>query len=330
MKRVLLMTLCMSVMLTGCAGAKKHMESAPDVTEVTRNAAETTVPDETEPTAAPRPIAERIAGAQTAEGTYLYDECGVLTEEERNRFNDELADISASRQVKAAAVITDSLGGESPETFAREYFHTLFGDGQISGYLVLVNNDTGVDYVYAENACEAWLSDTTFPIAKATPLLVEGKYADALDILLVVGKYLPEWVFDDAGVLEKDEIQALENLAEGGQTAVLITSDVPGGQAAVTAAPLETTAEPSQPNSETTTAAAQTAAPAAQVTVPEELKQFAETHRTECGMDALLVLDPVHETAWIAGETDAARSAQLQGILQTQGVYQAALDFLQN
>ena len=42
MKRVLLMTLCMSVMLTGCAGAKKHMESAPDVTEVTRNAAETT------------------------------------------------------------------------------------------------------------------------------------------------------------------------------------------------------------------------------------------------------------------------------------------------
>lgn len=297
MKRVLLMMLCLSVLLTGCAGAKKHMDPSPDVSGLPSETAEMIAPDGTEPTAAPRPVSERAAALQTAEGTYIFDEPGVLTEEERTHFNAYLAQLSAERQISAAAVITDSLGGESPEAFARKYFHTLFGDGKVSGYLVLVNNDTGVDHVYAENACEAWLSDTTYPIARATPLLVEGKYADALEILLSVGEYLPEWIFDDAGVLEPEEVQELENLASGGRSAVLITTEAAGGQSAA---------------------------------VTEEFRRFAEEHRAACGMDALLVLDTTHGTAWIAGETDEARSSQLQSILQKQGAYQAVLDYLEN
>ena len=322
MKRVLLTMLCLSVLLTGCAGAKKHVDPVSDVPEPSVNTAEATAPDATEPTTAARPIAERIAGVQTA-GTYLYDEQGVLTEEERSHYNDYLAQLSASHLIHAAAVITDSLGGETPEAFAQEYYRALFGDAKSSGYLVLVNNDTGVDYIYAENACEPWLSDTTFPIAQATPLLVEGKYADALDILLAVGEYLPEWVFDDAGVLAPEEVQTLENLADGGKIAVLITPDAPQVTTETTTAASETTAQ-------TETSAQQAPSETASVSVPEEWKRFAEERRAECGMDALLVLDTVHGAAWIAGKTDETRSAQLQSILQTQGAYQAALDYLQN
>lgn len=340
-KPILTTALAMLVMLAGC-GAKKQIPADP-VTSLPDNAAEATVA--AEETQAARPIADRVKAMQSSGEVRVFDEQNVLTEEERGQFDTYLGWVSDIRQICAAAVITDQLGGVSPEQFAQNYYRTLFGEGT-SGYLVLVNNDTGEDQVYCEGVCETYIAGAPLQIAQATPLLVEGDYAGALELLLPAGELVPDRVLDRAGVLTAEETAALTERANPleQRDCVLFlretedTAETTEATEATADAASETTADSTEASD---TAAAETAAPsetaasaesteqteetaaAAPSEVPEAFKTRAEELRVKNEAEQLLVVDVTHGYAWIAGG-DAAVSVMVQDALRKDGAFAAA------
>ncbi len=331
MKRTITAALALMLLLTGC-GAKKRIDSAQTAPAPT----ETLVAVTEAATTPPRPIAERAASLQAAGDTYIFDELNVLTEDEKKQYNDYLGFLCQSRQIKAAAVITDSLGGVSPEEFAKRYFETLYGAHE-PGLLVLINNDTNKDCIYCAGSCAKVITDTSPAIAKATPFLVEQKYADALEILLPVGEGLSDRILDRCGALDAEQLQALTALAAASEkkVCVLLTDALPGETPPETteatseteASETETTAETEAPSE--TEAASETEAPSetdapAAGTASDALKSYAEEIRKATEADVLLVIHTPDKTAWIAGGDDAAL-ARVQTALSSKGIYDAAL-----
>ncbi len=334
MKRKMIAVLALALVLTGC-GRAKHI--APD-TSLPDNAAEATVP--AEDTTAPRPVSERAETLIEAGDTYVFDELGVLTEEERGKFDSYLAWLSDQRQMNAAAVITDSLGGETPEVFAQEYYRTLF-DADSTGFLLLINNDTGKDIFYCEGACKQFLADPSLQISQATPLLVEGNYADALEILLPVGEVMPDRVLDRANALTEEQAlvlceraNALEErrtvlLTRLGTNAVSETAETPEPSEDVfeeTAAETDENAE----NADETSAESETEEAAAETNIQllhasEELQALADDVRVKNEADVILVIDVSSGTCALSGEEDGVIDG-VQLILQTEGL-DAALDY---
>lgn len=291
-KRTLIAALLTALCVTGCGSQKQPDPDSslflPD------NGAEATAAAE-EPTLS---VAERAKSMQEAGETHLFDEQGVLTEEETAQYNTYLGWLSDIRQIRSAAVITDQLGSESPEQFAKDYYRALFGEGT-SGFLVLVNNDTGRDYVYCEGVCEIYLADTSMPIAKATPLLVEGRYAEALEILLPVGELVPDRVLDRADALTAEQAQTLMERANAGdrRCCVIFTDACP-------------VSEPDE--------GAEADAP------PEDLRTLAEDLKVKNEAEVLLVIDTVNRRAWVAGGEDETLSAEVGAVLRESGAFDAA------
>lgn len=340
MKRLILVSAAIALFLTGCGSKSRQQDiSLPD------NAAEATVPAETE-TTPPRPIAERAAELQSAGDTHIFDEQGVLSDEEKEQYNNYLEWLANIRQIRAAAVITNQLGGKTPEDFSAEYYHTLFGTAP-NGFLLLINNDTNRDYVYCEGACKTYIS-SDLAIAKATPYLIEQKYADALEILLPVGEMVPDRVLDRCGALTPEQVEELRALADPGDSryCVLFTKEAPSAEGVTEAVPTETeapdTAEPEAASDETSAPdnaeadapeTAETGDPDAETTAagspapepaPAELKTFADDVCRQNEADRLLVIDAAHSFAWIAGKEDEALSAEIQAVLRTDGAFAAA------
>ena len=353
MKRTVIAALVL-LLLTGCGAKNRNIKGS---TEPVTEERFVSVTENT--TTAPRPIAERAAELQSADGTYIYDEQGVLTEEEQQQYNDYLGYLSRSRQVCAALVITDSLGGVSPEAFAQSYYAAVCGTEE-SGFLILVNNDTSEDYIYCTGACVQLLRKTDEVIAQATPALVERRYADALEILLRIGEQLSDRIFDRGNVLTADEMTTLDALAgsqEEGRC-VLLLRGLPGTETelqpadTLEAPPMPTEAvedpelpenpelpadpedpdlpapedpENSQPddNPEEETPAEETPAPAR---ISEELKVYAAEFRTKCEARELLVIDAATGTVWLEGG-DASQTEALQAAYDAQGAAGAVQSF---
>ena len=332
MKRTLTAALALVLLLTGCGAKQKN-----DPALATEPVSETLTVVTEAATAPPRPIAERAASLQAAGDTYIYDELGVLTDEEKKQYNDYLGWLCSSRQVKAAAVLTGQLGGASPEDFAKRYFETLYGAHE-TGFLVLINNDTNRDCIYRAGSCAALLSGTDTAIAKATPCLVEERYADALEILLPAGESLSDRIFDRCGALTAEQVQTLDALAKTAENkvCVLLTDALPGET------PPETTEAPSgtdAPETEarpapegeteplaTPTESEPTEAPSetAPAVDTDALHSYAEDARKAAEADVLLVIHTPDKTAWIAGGDDASL-ARVQAALASGGAYEAAL-----
>ena len=328
MKRTLTAALALLLLLTGCGSRSKTVP-----TSATEPTTEELVTVTEAATAPPRPIAERAASLQAAGDTYIFDEQGVLTDEEKQQYNDYLGWLCSSRQIKAAAVITDALGGTSPEEFAKRYYETLFGTHE-PGFLVLVNNDTNKDYIYCAGSCAAYLGDTAPAIARATPFLVEKNYADALEILLPVGEQLSDRIFDRCGALTAEQSRTLDVLSAASEQriCVLLINALPGEEPPETTAAPETevpseTEVPAETDAASETEeASETEVPAetnaAVSEVPEELKSYAEDIRKQTEADTLLVIDTAGRTAWIAGNTEALPA--VQEALSGGDVYSAA------
>ena len=342
MKRKLIAVLALALVLTGC-GKAKHIDPQ---TSLPDNAAEATVP--AEDTTAARPVSERAETLREAGDTYVFDELGVLTEEERGKFDKYLAWLSDQRQMNAAAVITDSLGGETPEAFARDYYRTLF-DADSTGFLLLINNDSGKDIVYCEGACKQFLADPSLQISQATPLLVEGNYADALEILLPVGEVMPDRVLDRADALSDEQILALcehANSLSEHRTVMLTrlgtdaseTTEVPEPAedtfeetdpetSAETADTTDVTTEHAETTGESDTEEATAETNVQLLPVSDELQALADDVRTKNEADAILVIDVSGGTCALSGEEGGVRDG-VQLILQKDGAFAAAQYFL--
>lgn len=333
MKRMMLAALALSLLLTGC-GARLKPEPAAAQTPTEETLAVVTEAA----TTAPRPIAERAASLQAAGDSYIFDEQNVLTDEEKKQYNNYLGWLCTSRQIKAAAVITDSLGGISAPEFARSYFETLFG-GDASGFLLLVNNDTNEDQIYRAGTFASQSADPARYIAKATPALVEQRYADALELLLPVGETVSDRIFDQCNALTAEQRQtlaALANTSEELQCVLIagteqtqpatetaetesVETDAPETEASETSE----TENSSETTEDTTEAVSQTETAAPEAS--DELKAEADRIRTETGAAVLLLIDADHKAAYISGSSNALDS--VQNALDSDGIYAAATAF---
>ena len=134
-----------------------------------------TVPAVTETNAAPaEPAAQEVS--------CISDPGHLLTQEENAQLSAAIEELSARQMIRAALVLTQDLGGSTPEAYAAAQYAAMCGAGN-DGFLVLVNDATGQDLIYTEGACRNAMTDTALPIAQATPALVEGRFKDAYIIL---------------------------------------------------------------------------------------------------------------------------------------------------
>lgn len=284
------------LLLTGC-GIPMHAPAASSVPEPAETAAQDedsavgetaeTIP---QATAAPQSLAERLKGIRTDKTAVLTDECGVLSGDDAANYLTQLQGLSDSRLLCTAVLITDSISGETPERFAARYYHALFGSGT-SGFLLLINNDTGVDVFHREGACEVYLTDTDLRIAQATPFLVEGNYPAAFDMLLPAAEAVPELVFDRSGALEDGQRQALLAKAQETSRAMLLTDHAPQ--------------------------------PAKDEEAAEVLAAYAEELRVRTGAETLLVGDVPHKRFAAAGDVPETLTEEMQTIWDEKSLYEA-------
>ena len=101
-----------------------------------------TVPAVTETNAAPaEPAAQEVS--------CISDPGHLLTQEENAQLSAAIEELSARQMIRAALVLTQDLGGSTPEAYAAAQYAAMCGAGN-DGFLVLVNDATGQDLIYTE------------------------------------------------------------------------------------------------------------------------------------------------------------------------------------
>lgn len=363
MKKLVPVWTALMLLLTACGVPKQQSPAEGEITEavLTDSASEETsdaseaeqetaaetkstkdAPKSTEARSDSESAAER--NIQPQEDTLIYDEIGVLSKSELEHYNEYLSNLVSSRLICAAAVITDTLGGKKPDKFAEEYYHTLFGE-HTSGFLLLINNDTGKDVVYREGLCAAYITDVSLALAQATPHLVEGNYAEALDILLPLGELMPEYIYDWSGVLTSEQLAPLLELAKGTKNYVLLTNSAPQPEAGETAEAAEEEAEDTEteedpengenpeveenpeaeenPEEEENVESEEQPEPTENPETGNALVAYAEEYRTRLDAQTLLVLDVPNHRCVIAGAPPELLASEVQSIWETQGLMDA-------
>ncbi len=192
---------------------------------------------ETEGTTAAEPGTTDVQGTEAAqdlekiEGTFVYDRSGILSESESDECNKYIGSLYDKYLVNAAVVLTDDLGGMTPDEYAEKSYNDLYG-GSGSGFLLLINNDTNKDRIYKTGSCLVSISEKTQAdeFYYATNEIIGGKYKDAVMRLMKLIEGCPEHVFGNADVFSGEELEYLENLcgASDKKIAVLAASTVPG------------------------------------------------------------------------------------------------------
>ena len=161
-----------------------------------------------------------------AEGVYVYDEAKLLSQEDYNACNDYCEMLYEKYLINAAVVTASKLEGKSPYDYAAAAYDDIY-KGRGSGLLLLINNDSGNDMLYLTGSCETYISEDMQKEAFywATQEIVDGDYKTAALRLLKLGENCPEYIFDNAGLLERETIGELERIlsASGGKNALLIT-----------------------------------------------------------------------------------------------------------
>lgn len=322
MKRVYLAALTAMLLLTGCGSRAKYQEPAVSLPD---NAAEgSAFPEtETEFQVEDRPIAERAAEMQAAGERRVFDEQGVLEDAERQQFTEYLDRLSGSRQMQTGVVVTNQLSGETPEQFAQDYFEALFGE-RAHGFLLLINNDTDHDFIYATSDCAPFI-DASLAMAQATPHLVERRYAQGIELLLPVGEMVPDRVMDRANALTPEEVQQLCERANALDSRYTVLLTELSDMSAQTETP-ETEAASAEDTSteETADNPEETAAPTEALRAASDVLQtFADTARTQNEADVLLVIDTASGTCALSGSSNTNLRDGIQAALQGSGVYAA-------
>lgn len=206
---VLLFALCIS--LCACAGKKpadsvteKPSQSAPE-TETTENAEETQKATDTK-----QPVED-----PNRENPHIFDEMGLLSEQDVRALSDAADGLAGKYAMHVAVVLTEELDGTSPAQFAAQYYCELY-EKDSTGFLVLVNNESGEDYVYTSGACSLYLEEAAIrlAVAQATPMLVEGAFRQGIEHLLNLGNLMPELVYDSAGILSREQFEGFLNEAK--------------------------------------------------------------------------------------------------------------------
>lgn len=212
----LLAVLAAAVMCGGCSDEsdKKNTPSAAET--ISGEAGE--APAETEP-----PTDAIVRDIKPADGTYVYDNAGVLSSADFSECNDYAGWLYEKFLINAAVVTTDDLGELTPEQYAEEAYIDIYS-GRGSGLLLLINNDTNEDYLYKKGSCLSWIPESAESNALywATQEIVSGDYKSAVLRMMQLGEYCPQYVFDNGGVFTAEQIKALESSCAGSQSGFTI------------------------------------------------------------------------------------------------------------
>ena len=171
-------------------------------------------------TEAPLPDTSKLAAA---EGTYVYDRAGVLTAEQVAEINSYCEKLYRERLVNAAAVIADDIGGKTPYEYADDCYTDIY-EGRGSGLLLLVNNDTGTDYLYRTGSCLKAIPEGEDSLAFfwATKHIMDGDYFSAVLRVMELGERCPLYVFDNIGLFSDEQLAALEEKLAAGKKSVYV------------------------------------------------------------------------------------------------------------
>lgn len=196
----LLFALCIS--LCACAG-KNPADSITENPSQSASQTETTatVEESQKETNTKRPVAD-----PNQEDPHIFDQMGLLSEQDVRALSNTADALAKKSALHAAVVLTEDLDGASPAQFAAQYYQEQYQKGS-TGFLVLINNETGEDHVYTSGACSLYLEDAAIDlaVAQATPMLVEGKFRQGIERLLELGSLMPELVYDSAGILSREQ-----------------------------------------------------------------------------------------------------------------------------
>lgn len=203
---VLLAAVCSAaILLSGCSdkdndGSNSSMSTAGTTAELASSA------EVTEP-----PVIER--DIEPAEGTYIYDNAGILSADAVSECNNYCEWLYENYLINAAVVTTSSLGEHSPEEYAANAYIDIY-EGKGSGLLLLINNDTNKDYLYKTGSCINSIDEETENEAFywATREIVSGDYKTAILRLMQLGELCPQYVFDNGGIFTDEQINSLEAL----------------------------------------------------------------------------------------------------------------------
>lgn len=174
-------------------------------------------------------VHELECNIQPAEGTFVYDYAKLLSDEEFAECNNYTEWLYETFLINAAVVTTNDIEGLTPEKYAEDAYIELY-EGKGSGLLLLINNDTGEDFLYKTGSCMTSVSEDTqaYEFYWATQEIVAGDYKSAVLRLMKLGEACPRHVFDNGGVFTSEQLQALESACADSNISVLATSNQTG------------------------------------------------------------------------------------------------------
>lgn len=215
---IFLAILAAVVMLAGCSSDDKSGSASESSSKSPASEAsvEASSVSETEPVTLPHDITP-------AEGTYIYDNAGVMDEAAFSECNDYAEWLYENYLINTAVVTIDDLGGLSAEEYAANAYQEIYG-GAGSGLLLLVNNDTNKDILYKTGRCLTSIDENAEKQALywATQDIVSGDYKSAVLRLMQLGELCPQYVFDNAGVFTTEQVGALEEMCKNSASSYIV------------------------------------------------------------------------------------------------------------
>lgn len=193
---------------TGCSKNIEHSASVESKTVVTTAPAVTTVPAETVP---PRDRTEI-----DTEKTHVVDDAKALSAAQIEAINSYAAWLSKTFDLHACVVTASTMDGKTPEKYAADYYKYLYNEGE-SGCLLLINNDTGTDFIYTPGTCGLYFTAERkqMTLARIAKLLATKDYEAAVKCVFEqVELSCPEHLFDRTGTVSAAEGNAIEALGD--------------------------------------------------------------------------------------------------------------------
>lgn len=197
--------LTVSLILTGCDKIEdKPVNNDGEIAEAS------SVAEETEPTL---PVRDRTIDVSTE---FVFDDAKALSSSDYDALNEYTAWISRTFKINAAVVIADDIGDKTAEEYASEYYNELYSGS--NGVMLLVNNDTGADYILRKGAPSLFISESDIEMlfSEISPLLVTESYKDAINQSLeLIELSLPEFAIDRTNKMSAEEITAVNDILAG-------------------------------------------------------------------------------------------------------------------
>ena len=201
-------------------------EESDDGEELRQESEEESLTSSEPATEAPTKSEKPAEKLEPKENTYVYDNAGVLSSEAFKACDDYARKLYSDYVINAAVVTTRNLAGKSVYDFAADAYNTLY-EGRGSGLLLVINEDSGNDYLYRSGSCAVFVDDDAVNSAFywATKEIVAGDYQAAVMRLLQLGERCPDHVFDNGGLFSKEDITAFDSaLSECSENVALLAT----------------------------------------------------------------------------------------------------------